>query len=81
MQYGIEPEFGDMTDVQFADRYWYPQMIKSEIAEVKDLAKQEAKTTNNYLGIDAKWLYNNQKGHRYFALYSTAEKEPTLLYA
>lgn len=71
----------DMADVQFADRYWYPKMTKNEIAEVKNLAKQEAKTTNNYLGIDTKWLYNNQKGHRYFALYSTAEKEPTLLYA
>lgn len=81
MQYGIEPEFGDMTDVQFADRYWFPKMTKSEISEVEDLAKHEANTTKNYLGIDAKWLYNNQKGHRYFALYSTARKDSPVLYA
>lgn len=61
--------------------YWYPQMTKAEIAEVKDIAQNEANKTDNYLGIDDKWLYNNQKGHRYFALYSTAREEITLLYA
>ena len=63
-------------------RYWYPNMSKSEIADVKSLADYEAKTTDNYLGIEVKWLYNNQKGHEYFALYSTADAEgTTLLYA
>ena len=63
-------------------RYWYPAMTKSEIADVKSLADHEANTTNNYLGIDSKWLYNNQKGHKYFALYSTADAQgTTLLYA
>lgn len=65
-----------------SNRYWYPAMKKSEIAEVKNLAKHEAKSTDNYLGIGVKWLYNNKKGHRYFALYSTAdENSPTVLYA
>ena len=64
-----------------SDRYWYPKMTKTEIAEVKDIAQNEAKKTDNYLGIDVKWLYNNQKGHRYFALYSTQREEVTLLYA
>ena len=63
-------------------RYWYPNMTKSEIADVKSLADHEANTTDNYLGIDSKWLYNNQKGHKYFALYSTADAQgTTLLYA
>ena len=65
-----------------SQRYWYPAMKKSEIAEVKNLAKHEAKSTDNYLGIGVKWLYNDKKGHRYFALYSTAdENSPTVLYA
>ena len=64
-----------------SDRYWYPNMTKTEIAEVKDIAEYEAKKTDNYLGIDDKWLYNNKKGHRYFALYSTQREKITLLYA
>ena len=56
-------------------------MTKTEIAEVKDIAQHEAKTTDNYLGIDVKWMYNKQKGHEYFALYSTQRKKITLLYA
>jgi hypothetical protein len=57
-------------------------MLKSEISEVASIANHEAKITDNYLGIDAKWLYNKEKGHEYFALYSTADhKDVTLLYA
>jgi hypothetical protein len=58
-------------------RYWYPNMTNSEIADVKSLADHEANTTDNYLGIDSKWLYNKQKGHKYFALYSTADTQGT----
>jgi len=57
-------------------------MTKTEIAEVRSLAKHEAYKTDNYLGIDSKWLYNSEKGHRYFALYSSIDSgSPTVLYA
>ena len=42
--------------------YWHPQMTDTEVAEVEGIAQNEARKTNNYLGIDAKWLYNTQKG-------------------
>lgn len=62
--------------------YWHPAMTKTERAEVRSIAKNEANKTDNYLGIDAKWLYNKEKGHEYFAIYSTMDpKEPTVLYA
>lgn len=67
--------------VPVGEKYWYPNMTKAEIAEVKSIAQNEANKTDNYLGIDSKWLYNNQKGHKYFAMYSTAREEITLLYA
>ena len=64
------------------EKYWYPDMTKSEIAEVKAIAKSEAKKTDNYLGIGAKWLYNKEKGNEFFALYSDIDAEaPTVLYA
>lgn len=63
-------------------RYWYPNMTGAEIADVRAIARNEANKTDNYLGIAAKWLYNKEKGHEYFALYSTMDaKEPTVLYA
>ena len=62
--------------------YWHPAMTKTEIAEVRSIAKNEANKTDNYLGIDAKWLYNKEKGHEYFAIYSTMDsKVPTVMYA
>ena len=62
--------------------YWHPDMTRAEIADVRSIAKSEVFKTNNYLGIDAKWLYNNQKGNEYFALYSSIDSEnPTILYA
>lgn len=87
MQYGIEPEFGDMTtqgEVRRDSRYkyWKPNMPPKDVAAIQSLINYEAKTTDNYLGIDAKWLYNRQKGREYFALYSTADEQgPTMLYA
>lgn len=87
MQYGIEPEFGDMTsqgEVRHALRgnYWYPNMTKTELHEIEDIAKNRVYKDKNYLGIDVKWLYNTEKGHEYFALYSTTNaKDPTILYA
>ena len=62
--------------------YWYPEMTGDEIGEVKGIAQSEARKTNNYLGIHQKWLYNTQKGHEYFALYSDIDADaPTVLYA
>ena len=62
--------------------YWHPDMTRAEITDVRSIAKSEVFKTNNYLGIDAKWLYNKEKGNEYFALYSTIDsKEPTILYA
>ena len=87
MQYGIEPEFGDMTtqgEVRYASRYqyWKPNMPNKDVAAIESLINYEAKTTDNYLGIDVKWLYNKQKGREYFALYSTSDAQgPTMMYA
>ena len=64
------------------DRYWYPNMSKSEIAYVRRMAKRELNTTDNYIDIGNKWLYNKTGDNTYFALYSTAhEDNPTVLYA
>lgn len=64
------------------DRYWYPNMSKSDIAYVRRIAKYELPKTDNYLDENTKWLYNVKNGNTYFALYSTAhEDNPTVLYA
>ena len=62
--------------------FWYPNMSKSEIAYVKQLAKNELTKSGNNIDNDNKWLYNKKNGKTYFALYSTLDtEEPTVMYA
>lgn len=72
-------------DVKFSardTRYWYPNMKKTEVANVRRIAKRELNTTDNYIDIENKWLYNKTGQNTYFALYSTEDaNEPTILYA
>lgn len=64
------------------DKYWYPNMTKSEITLVRRIAKREVNTTEKYIDNKTKWLYNNVGGKSFFALYSTEDlNEPTILYA
>ena len=70
--------------MRFSDRnrYWYPNMSKSEITYVRRIAKYELDTTDNYIDDENKWLYNVKNGNTYFALYTTTDvNEPTVLYA
>ena len=71
-------------DIRYALRgnYWYPNMTRTELREIESIAKNRIYKDKNYVGIGVKFLYNTEKGHEYFALYSTAdEKDPTILYA
>ena len=70
-------------DIRYsAKRYWKPDMPKADFQHIRRIAKNELKTTDNYLDNITKWLYNKKNGQTYFALYSTVyEDDPTILYA
>ena len=75
------PEQGEVRHA-LRGNYWYPNMQKRELREIEDIAKNSIYKDKNYVGIGVKFLYNTEKGHEYFALYSTAdENDPTILYA
>ena len=74
--------YGEGNFAKLSDRYWYPNMSKTDLDAVRRIAKHEVSKTDNYLDKVTKWLYNTRNGNTYFALYSTENSEdPTILYA
>ncbi len=70
------------NDLMFQEReYWYPKMTDKELGYVRVIAKKQANKPENHFDDITKWLYDERKEKPYFALYSTEEKEPTILYA
>lgn len=75
---------GISANEQFAgkEKYWRTGFSKAEFKELLGIAKFELGKPTGYIDNDTKWLYNNQKGKRYFAIYSTIHvDDPTILYA
>lgn len=74
----------EKKDIRYSDRdrYWYPDMSRSEISMVRRIANRELNTTENYIDKENKWLYTKTGQNTYFALYSAeSENEPTVMYA
>lgn len=72
------------SDEQFSirEKYWHTGFSKTEYNELVKIAKIELGKSTGYIDNDTKWLYNNQRGKSYFALYSTTDVDnPTILYA
>ena len=69
-------------DIIASNKYWYPQMSKTDLQRVQNIAKYEVNNDKNYIDNETKWLYNDRGQKTYFAIYSTEHPEnPTILYA